>query len=358
MKLLSKKYFEQRGAIQGALSLVFFLALAVLVVLYMFGTVVPPGTMGVRQIKFGPGQGFSTKGLPSGYHWSVPGYSTVHIVPRTLQLIHFNREGMQTGDLTTFDVLEVQSADRATVDIDASILYRFYDAPALDAGKIAHGGPADLFRLGTARESWLNEVRRRAEDQIKRNLGKLQTARFYQPEYREPLIEEARSNMNEALASSGIFVESILLRRFTYREDRIDNAIFQKNLQEQEERRNLAQSKFVEVEGGVKKIEAEKSAENETIKVQAESNARVIRSQGDLYESEKKAAGDLLVARSVAEVDRLKSEALAKSQGAAAYVGREVVPFLSSLKGGVVSDLDPYDLDAWGKKLGVAGGAK
>ena len=345
------------------------------ILLFMFGTLVPPGYFGVRQIKFGPGQGFRPTGLSPGLHWAVPFYSTVHIVPQTVQMVHFHserregrqqmREAMASG--MVFPALEIQSADRATVDVDVSILYSFFpergkavEVPGSDAsGSLAqgieHGGPADLFKLGITQESWRNEVRRRAEDQLKRKLGLLQTSKFYTPDAREPLIEEAQTEINQALAPSGIVVQAVLLRRFSYREDRIDNAIFQKNLQEQEERRNVAQGKFVEVEGLVKKVEAEKNAEIETIRVQGESNAKVIRSEGDLYEAQRRAQADLLVAKAQAESDKLRAVALSQSAGSQAYVARELAPLVSSLKGGIVSGVDPYDLNAWAKKLGGGG---
>lgn len=332
------------------------LLFGVAVLLFMFGTLVPPGFFGVRQIKFGPGQGFLADGLAPGLHWAVPFYSTVYIVPQTVQAVHFyaptENVGRNTEDSgSVFSALEIQSADRATVDVDVSIHYSFFPERGT-TGNVQHGGPADLFKLGILTESWRNEVRRRAEDQLKRKLGLLQTAKFYDPDAREPLIEEAQAEMNQALAPSGIVVQAVLLRRFSYREDRIDNAIFQKNLQEQEERRNVAQGKFVEVEGLVKKLEAEKSAEIETVKVQGESNARVIRSEGDLYEAQQSAQADLLVAQAQAESDRLRATALTQSAGSQAYVARELAPLVASLKGGVVSGIDPYDLNAWARKLG------
>ena len=349
------------------LSGIFVVAGAVL--LMMFGTLVPPGSFGVRQIKFGPGQGFHSTGLAPGLHWAAPFYSTVHIVPQTVQVIHFHSSRadspMQSQEIsrsrlanfgTYFPALEIQSADRATVDVDVSILYSFLpergETQQGETGGIKHGGPMELFKLGISQESWRNEVRRRAEDQLKRKLGLLQTARFYDPDAREPLIAEAQTEINEALAPSGILVQALLLRRFSYREDRIDNAIFQKNLQEQEERKNIAQSKFVEIEGLVKKVEAEKNAEIETIRVQGESNSKVIRSEGDLYEAQQRAQADLLVAKSQAESDKLRAAALVQSAGSQAYVARELAPLVSSLKGGIVSGTDPYDLNAWAKKLG------
>jgi hypothetical protein len=59
----------------------------------------------------------------------------------------------------------------------------------------------------------------------------------------------------------------------------------------------------------------------------------------------------LLVAESRAEVDTRRAKALSEIQGADVYIARELAPILRSLKGGVVSDVDPYNIDAWIKKL-------
>lgn len=80
----------------------------------------------------------------------------------------------------------------------------------------------------------------------------------------------------------------------------------------------------------------------------------MIRSEGDLYRREKFAQGDLLVAEAKASVDKLRSDVLAKV-GGDVYVALQLAQFLGSLKGGVVANVDPFDFDAWVKKLaGVA----
>jgi len=343
---------DRGAAVQSAVTLLLLVSLTLGMLLYIFGYVVPPGAMGVRQITFGPGQGFSRAGLSPGYHWSVPTYSTIHIVPRTTQIIDMHRDGGGSA------ALEIQTADRATVDVDISILARFYSEPgeeARDGGeKRAHGGPADLLqRIGLARERWENHIRRTADDQLKRTLGKLSTPEFYNPFRREEQIRVAHRALNEILARDGIRIEAVLLRRYTYRDERIDNAIFQKNLQDQEERLNSAAGTFAAAQATLEQVAAEWDAKIETLRVEGTNKARVIRSEGTLYESERMAVADLLVAKARAEVDRLRAGALAQSEGARIHVAREMAPLLGSLRGGIVSDVDPYDMNGWMRKLGV-----
>lgn len=358
-------------------ALTFFLFIILALVYFFFfivaGYSVGPGSVGVRQIKFGPGQGFAEDGLRPGSHWGVPGgfYTTVHIVPQTIQLLNFTRDKREGEN--SLPPLEIQTADRATVDVDITVVSRFYDrpgesppptygdvlAPIGSSESIKHGGPADLLKtLGPVPDRWINHIRRTAEDELKRALGAISTGDFYDPKKRETQIAFAHESMNRALAAIGIRIESVLLRRYTYREGRIDEAIFQKNLQDQEERLNVAASKLAEAQAALEQVAAESDAKISTLKVEGENKARVMRSEGDLYENEKKAQGDLALARARAEVDKLRSGALASTRGSEIYVAKELAPLLSSIRGGVVSELDPYDLDSWIKRLGVAAEVK
>lgn len=307
--------------------------------------------MGVRQIAFGPAQGYSKEGLDPGYHWSIPFYSRIYLVPRTVQVLHMHREGKE-GD-SDFGPLEIQTADRSTVDVDISVLIKFLDKPGEQEGQ-AHGGPANLLNnIGADWDAWARYIHRTADDQLKRTLGVLSTADFYDPMLREREVQAAQLAMNKMVAPYGIGVEVILLRRYSYRADRIDNAIFQKNLQDQEERLNVAASKFAQAQADLAQVEAEGDARILTLKVEGDNKVRVVRSEGDLYEKQKIAEADLLVAKAKAEVDKLRASALARSVGADVYVAREMSPLLGSLKGGVVSNVDPYDLESWMKRLGV-----
>jgi hypothetical protein len=60
-----------------------------------------------------------------------------------------------------------------------------------------------------------------------------------------------------------------------------------------------------------------------------------------------------LVAEAKAAVDKMRSEVLSKA-GSDVYVALQLAQLLGTLKGGVVSNLDPYDLDMWVKKLAGA----
>lgn len=337
--------------LKGALGTAVVGAILFSIILYVFGYVIPPGMMGVRQITMGPGHGFAKRALTPGYHLVLPYYSTIHFVPKSLQVMNLHREG-EAGTQSGRS-LEIPTADRAIVELDVSILSKYYSEPGEENG-LQHGGPADLLQnIGITAERWQNHIQRSVDDQLKRTLGSLETSEFYQPDKRDAQLALALAGTNEILAKDGIKVEAILLRRYTYQAERIDNAIFQKNLQVQEQHLNTAASNLAEAQAQVEQVTAQLEAEIATRLVEGDNQARVLRSEGDLYENKRKAEADLLVAKARAEVDRLRSSALSQSTGANIYVAREMAPLLGSLRGGIVTDVDPYDLTKWLKRLGV-----
>lgn len=330
-------------ALRGVLLLLVIIGVISGAVLFFFGQVVPPGQMGVRQIYFGPGQGYSNKGLKPGLHWAIPFHSQIHLIPETVQALEFNREEQSA--------LDIQTKDGAVVDVDVSILTRFYETAEGD-----HGGPGDLIsKLGLSREKWEEQVRSASRNFLKSALSQLNSSDFYEPALRFKFTQEARNGIAKALEPFGIGVDDVFLRRYTYRSTRIDDAIFQKNLQDQEERLNEAKSKLAAARAKVESVSAEWDAKIETLRVQGSNNATVIRSEADLYENQKRAQADLNVAKAQAEVDRLRAQALSMTSGADIFVARQMTPLLLSLKGGVVSNIDPYDVEGWAKRLGVGG---
>ncbi len=365
----SKDRITENGLMAGGVVGLSLLAIVLGVGLYyVFGKVVPPGSFGVRQITAGPGQGFSRDGLKPGLHFSVPFFVNIHLVPHTVQVLNFHKdhsdstEVSDSQDQEQFAGLEVRTSDGLSVVVDVSVLTRFYDAPTTSPQegdsarkKESHGGPADLFtRVGMSFEDWDSQVRKVAADELRRSLGALLARQFYEvPQDRANALDRATKQMRTRLNPMGISVESILLRRYTYKDDRFDEAIFNKNIQEQEQRLKEASGDLAEVKAQLEQVAASWDAKVETLRIKGESEAQIVRSQAALYENEKKAEGDLAVSRAQADVDRLKASALASSQGATVYVAREMAPLLSSLRGGIISNIDPYDIGEWANRLGA-----
>ena len=321
--------------------LVVFLLLAVAagaLLLYFFGQVVPPGSVGIRQIAFGPYKGFSARALKPGYHWVVPYYSRIYLIPQTVQVIDFHREGAPSE----VQPLEVPTADRAMVDVDVSVLVRFEPSNK-------------VLGLGVEPAAWDRAIRTSARTALRMALSELVTSQFYNPEQREPKLLAATSVMREELGPRGVEVQGVLLRRYTY-EAGLEDSIFKKNLEELKRELSMREAEYAKAEGEVENVKSEFNGAMVAVKEDGEKSAQVIRSSGELYEAEKRAAGDLLVANVKAEIDRQRVAALAKAEGASVYVARELAPLLGSLRGGVIRGMDPYDLDAWAARLGVKEG--
>jgi regulator of protease activity HflC (stomatin/prohibitin superfamily) len=344
-------HHPERGAWLPALGTFFLVIAAVLAVIaFVFGTVVPVGYVGVRKIAFGPKQGLLTKALRPGFHWTIPGYSTVYLVPQTVRVLDFDRDVQ--ANPTSFGSLDVPTTDGTTVDIDVSLLYRFSPKAETREG-VTYGGPAELINnVGATSTQWAKYLSQAADNELKRSLGSLSTVDFYEPKAREERVKNAEKVLRQSLAPLGIQIESVLLRRYTYREE-IDQAIFKKNLQELESAYNKVAGDFAEAQRDVNKVAADGDVAIQNLDKQGLSEVETIRSEGDLYRRQKFAEGDLLVASAKAEVDRNRSEVLSKV-GSDVYVALQLTQVLSTLKGGVVSNLDPYDLDAWLKRLAGA----
>lgn len=379
---------SERAGIGGFLYLLVVMAIALTVVAYTFGDLVNPGEIGIRQITFGPAKGFRREVLDPGYHWSIPFYSRIRKIPQNIQIYHIHRDGeqgqinrnisaqrvrtdlkdkkanspqssMMLAEEAAFSVpsgpkpLEIQTSDGSSVLADLSILARFYTREGEENG-IKHGGATDLIQeLGPNYADWQRTILRVTTDEVRKALAKLATSEFYNPTKREAQIAEGKLAINKRLAQYGVKIEDVLLRRYTY-EERIDNAIFQKNIQDQEERLSAAKSKFAEAQAQLEQVAAEWDAKVRTLTVEGENKAKIARSEGDLYEAEQTAQGDLLVAKAKAEVDRSMAQTLATTAGADVYVARRMAPVLGSLKGGVVGNVDPYNLEEWARKMGSA----
>lgn len=332
---------------RGLLVLGSVLALVLVVVAFVFGSVVPVGYVGVRKIAFGPGQGLTSTPLLPGFHWTIPGYSTIYLVPQTIRIVDFERD-VKTYP-ASFGTLNVPTVDGTRVDVDVAVLYRFM-ARAGDTNGLKHGGVADLIKhIGATDVEWTKYISQVANNEIKRSLSALSTVEFYDPEARGERVRIAEEEMRKNLAPFGVQIDGLLVRRYTYREE-IDQAIFKKNLQEAEMAFNKVAGDFAAAQRDVNKVESDGTVAIQNLDKQGTSEAEKIRSEGDLYRREKMAQADLLLAEARAEVDTMRNDVLSKV-GSDVYVALQLARVVASLKGGVVTNLDPYDFNAWVDRL-------
>lgn len=308
----------------------------------IFGTIVPVGYFGVTQVLIGPGQGVAEKGGGPGLYLAIPFYRKVHVIPETLKTTDFNRS--KDG------ALEITAAEGVVLDIDITVLTRYMrERSKINDQEFA--GPNRLLQTLTSNPTnWQERIKKVVQSHLVKEFGGLKPAQFYDVSIRDAALLRGEKKIRADLAPHGIYVEAVLLRRYTYRDDRIDEAIFNKNLQEQEQRLKDTASALADVKAQLELVDAEWDAKTRTLRIQGENEAKVIRSEAARIEAEKMAEGDLLVAKAQAEVDKAKAAVLAK--GGSNFVAREFTPFIQSLKGGVVREINPYDLSAWLLSLG------
>ena len=368
---------NQKGAVATTLGLTLGLIVAIIAVCFgLFGRVVPPDYIGIRHNGFGVfgllEPGYMKGGLQAGLHWRIPwGVSDIHLIPRGFQYITFG----QASDSNN-PVLEIPTSDGSKVRTDVTMVYRYLpeagsglirgskyegsrngeSVPLVSATTVEHGGPEDLMLSFTDSESKQRDrLSREVENYLRKSFGTLSTIDYYNPIRREIAALDAQKEGNSVTNPFGIEMWSLLVQRYSYAE-KIDQQISAKNMQEQEERLNAAASKFAEVEAKREKEIAKLDAEIKSLRVEGQAEVEIIRSEGDLVEAELVAQGNFLVAESKAKVESDKNRAFKELSGSKLYVARELAKILGTLQGGVVSELDPYDMDAWVKRL--SGGAQ
>lgn len=367
----------ERGGVLIPLVVIAGLITGAVALLYtVFGTVVPPDKIGVRRNYFSFGflhEGYNPVGLKPGLHLKFPGISEIILLPRTFQIVNINQE-QQEGDLSVA-ALEVPTTDGSKVNTDITLIVRLFEAPGevpqtaqaqvssetvnnLEipfherTAPLVHGGPDSL--ITTYREKPVGQLERVAQvagDELRRSMSQLSTTDFYDPKLRESAAIQAQQSMNEALTPRGIEVWSTLVRRYTYADPEIDQRIFQKNLQFQTEKYRAAATKFAEAEAAIKKTEAHWQAQIRDLEVGAEAYRIKAESEARLYEDSKVAEGTQLLRAKQAEIVAQQNQLLAKMPGAEVYLAREMVPLISTIGGGIVTGVDPYDIDAWVRRL-------
>lgn len=125
----------------------------------------------------------------------------------------------------------------------------------------------------------------------------------------------------------------------------------QKNLQDASKKLNNAKSVLAEAQAETEKVLAQWDGQKiKVLKVQGQSDVQVMDQEAKQSEAELIARGDKLVEIARSEIEKEKNELLA-TQGGKIYTARKMLPFLSSLKGGIITDIDPYDSSEWVKKL-------
>ena len=353
------------------------LIVGVVLIFFVFGQIIPPNKIGVRRNYFSffgiLEEGYGKRGLKSGLQWKVPGISSIILLPRDFQFIHMDPME-KSGDLNLPN-LEIPTADGSKVRTDITLITRFFDSPGssktvgtndlhkeIDPSSTdvpvvnqierLHGGPNDLVNnYGSELGRQLDLFSKKAGDSLKRSLSALSTIDYYNPAMRERAALKSTEDINGLANHEGIELWSTLIRRYTYVEQNIDDQIFAKNLQDAMEHLNSALSELSKAKAATEDKKAFWDSQKiGVLKVDGDSKVRILLEEAKKYEDELVAKGDKLIEISKAEVEFQKNETL-NSSGGKIFVARKMVPIIKSLQGGIISGIDPYDIDSWVKKL-------
>lgn len=345
---------ERGGGKLALLGMLLAVTAGFFALIFTFGVVVPPGMIGVRQVYFdtiiGPKQGFSDRALQPGYHGNIPFLATIHLLPSTWLPIHFNAvRSEQPGELV-LPPLTVKSSDGVTVNLDLTVMVRLRWAASAEQG---YGGPDSVLqKVGRTPDSWVQMIRTKTNKHLVEALKDLTAEDFYNHQKRTKCEERGAAALRNALKPDGLEVGSVLLRRFEYENRQIEEAIFQKNLQQVEHVLGVMQRRRAEEETITAKRIADIERDISVVTKNAQVRADAMREQAQANLMKARVEGDAMVTLARAEIDRQRAQLLAETEGADMYVARQLTPLLASLKGGIISDINPYDLKRWVESLG------
>jgi regulator of protease activity HflC (stomatin/prohibitin superfamily) len=264
-----------------------FAALIGVVALYAtFTTYVRPDEIAVRQIFLGPNSGIQEDLYGPGLHFVMPGYERLHLFPRDMQLLEFNEyisASHANDDVVTSEPIRIQTSEGYQVTVDVTVAYRIVDPFKL----IKEVGPGKLYQTSL--------MIPRSDKILRQSLGRLNAEEFYQGARRLRAAEDARQLLAGEVEGAGIEVWHLMVRHYTY-DDRYQNAIEQRKIQDQTVFKNRAEALSSTEEAEKNRVLAEGQALIEVAREQGRSDIQMIAADADLYYRQKVAEAELLVA--------------------------------------------------------------
>jgi regulator of protease activity HflC (stomatin/prohibitin superfamily) len=277
------------------------LGASVLVLLFGYNsctTYVKPGEAGVKQINFGIGKGIEPYVYGTGLHYVGVG-ETMHRFPVRLQVLELSNSRSEE-DLEGHRIapgVNIQTSEGYAVQLDLTVLYRIAD-PLKVMQTI---GPGRLFEDSA--------VIPRAQQDLRRALGELDAEDFYRGDKRVQKSRAAQQALEAELRDKGIEVVQVLIRRYTY-DQRYQQAIEQRKIQDQTVYKNEAEAKSASAAAAKNKIVAEGAAAVQVELARGEAEVKKLEADAALYRRRKAADGDLLVKLAEAQGTELENQAL------------------------------------------------
>ncbi len=277
---------------------------------------VPPNEMAVRQVLFGPGQGFSPDIVGQGYHLVLPGYTRLHHFPRSLEILEFNvSHSENAASASQAPAINIQTSEGYRVTVDVTIAYRVVDPVKV------------IMEIGLGDAYIEQVVRPRAEQVLRQTLGVLDAEQFYRGRKRREAAIEARDLLDRDLHDRyGVQIWAVLVRHYVY-DPRYQEAIENRKIQDQRVFLNRAEAVKAAEQAERDRVEAEGTALVNVEETRGAAEVTRIAATADLYSRKRIAEGDLLVELARAESKRLENDALS-GVGASNIVGLKMAEAL------------------------------
>jgi regulator of protease activity HflC (stomatin/prohibitin superfamily) len=310
-------------------------------------TYVRPGEAGVKQIKFGIGKGIEPVVYTTGLHYVGAG-ETMHRFPMRVQVLELsNSRSERSEDLEGHRVapgVNIQTSEGYTVQVDVTVLYRIADPLKV------------MNTIGPGRQFEDSAVIPRAQQDLRRALGELDAEDFYRGDKRTLKAHDAQVALEAELKDKGIEVVQVLVRRYTY-DQRYQQAIEQRKIQDQTVYKNEAEAKSATAAAAKNKIVAEGQAAVQVELARGEAEVKKLEAEADLYRRKKAADGDLLVKLAEAQGTELENQAL-RGVGSENMVGLRMAEALRGTRVIVLptdgeGGMNPLDLRALLKRFDV-----
>ncbi len=307
---------------------------------------VGPNQFGIKQVKIGATRGIQKDVYDTGWHFVIPGMSTIHLFPKDIQVFDLTSSNSERGyyDNYTGKAAHIQTSDGFFVDVDVSILYKIVDPYKV----ISTLGPGALFVT--------NGITPRAEPALKQALGTLTTEEFYNSPLRVKRVLVAKDLLEEQVKSKGLQIENVLIRYFRYSPE-IQKNIEAKKLKDQMVFKEQAEKRAATEEANKKKVVQEGEA-HVSVKLQ-EGKSYITTKEADqqLYVRKKHAEADLLVKLAEAYKTELKNKAL-EGQGSSRMVGLKMAEVLNGVQFIMLSSdgpngFNPLDLNRMMKMFDI-----
>ena len=281
--------------------------------------------IGVKTSVWGVKRGVVQKDFNPGWHRYIRRIETWDLYDATVQTLNYTREARTKDGKIESRELPIRTVDDYNVTVDIIIKFQIQRGKA---HKIREEiGPGDRYKGFIASD--IREVSRNV-------LGKMTEKDLYNPDQKRRRAAEAKQLLSIAFENRHINIIDFLILDMRF-DPQLERKIKNVKLAELDQVLNISKERAVNQRGITQTIDATTEALAE--KIQSDKDGQIValnaemitkvteiladankfligkKAEGDLYKEERRAAGELLIARAKAEGERLRRKAMTGTGG-------------------------------------------